>query len=42
MTIFLEFFHDSPILATILTLVYVVLWVVFVYMLIRMYKKPLR
>lgn len=38
---FIEFYTDAPILATILTLVYVALWVVFIYMLVRMYKKTL-
>jgi hypothetical protein len=38
----LEFYTDTPILATILTLVYVVLWALFIYMLIRIYKRPLR
>ena len=37
----IEFYHDAPILATILTLVYVALWAVFIYILIRMYKKTL-
>lgn len=37
--IFIDFFHDAPILATILTLVYVALWALFIYMLIRMYKN---
>ena len=36
---FIDFFHDSPILATVLTLVYVTLWAVFLYMLFQMYKK---
>ena len=39
---FIDFFHDAPILATILTLVYVALWALFIYMLFRMYKKKLR
>ena len=38
----IDFFHDAPILATTLTLVYVALWALFIYMLFRMYKKPLR
>ena len=36
---FIYFFHDSPILATILTLVYLSLWGAFIYMLVRMYRK---
>lgn len=39
---FIEFYTDAPILATILTLVYVALWALFIYMLFRMYKKKLR
>jgi len=35
----LEFYTDTPILATILTMVYMVLWALFIYMLIRMFKK---
>ena len=33
------FFHNAPVLATILTLTYIVLWGVFLYMLYKMYKK---
>ena len=35
----LEFYTDTPILATVLTLVYAVLWALFIYILIRMFKK---
>ena len=38
---YFDFFLEAPILATTLILVYVVLWVLFIYMLIRMYKKHL-
>ena len=40
--IFIDIFRDSHILATLLALVYVALWALFIYMLFRMYKKPLR
>ena len=36
---FIDFFHDAPVLATIATLAYAVIVGVFVYILIRMYKK---
>ena len=39
---FIEFYTDAPILATTLAVVYVALWALFIYMLFRMYKKPLR
>ena len=35
----IDFFHDAPVLATLITLVYAAIWGVFVYILIRMYKK---
>ena len=38
---YFDFFLEAPILATTLILVYVALWVLFIYMLIRMYKKHL-
>lgn len=34
-----DFFHDSPVLATILTVAYVILIGIFIYMLIRMYRR---
>ena len=34
-----DFYHEAPVLATILTLAYAVVMVVFAYMLIRMYRK---
>lgn len=34
-----DFFHNAPVLATILTLTYIVLWGMFLYMLYMMYKK---
>ena len=38
MTVF-EFFRESPVLATFLTLIYAALWAVLVYMFIHMYRK---
>ena len=35
----INFFHNAPVLATLITLVYAAIWGVFVYILIRMYKK---
>lgn len=35
----IDFFHDAPVLATIISLAYVVIVGVFVYILIQMYKK---
>ena len=35
----INFFHNAPVLATLITLVYATIWGVFVYILIRMYKK---
>jgi len=34
-----EFYNEAPMFATVLTMAYAVVVVVFVYMLIRMYKK---
>ena len=34
-----DFFHDAPVFATIITLAYVAIVGVFVYILIKMYKK---
>lgn len=34
-----DFYNEAPVLATVLTLAYVVVMVVFVYIMIRMYKK---
>lgn len=34
-----EFFRNAPVLASILCLTYVVLWGLFIYMMIRMYRK---
>ena len=34
-----DFFRDAPVLATVLTLAYTVIVGLFVYMLVRMYRK---
>ena len=35
----IDFFRDSPVLATILTLAYIIICGVFIYMFVRMYQK---
>ena len=39
---YLDFFREAPVLATLLTLGYLALWGAFIYMLVRMHKRPLR
>ena len=34
-----EFFHAAPVLATILTLAYAVLWIFFLHVIYKMYKR---
>lgn len=34
-----EFFHDAPVLATLLALAYAFIWGVFIYLLVKMYRK---
>ena len=34
-----DFYNEAPVLATILTLAYAIIMVVFVYIMVRMYKK---
>lgn len=34
-----DFFHDAPVLATILTLAYAAIWGLFIYMMYQLYKK---
>ena len=34
-----DFYHEAPVLATVLTLAYAVVMVVFAYIMIRMYRK---
>jgi len=34
-----EFFCDAPVLATILTLAYAALWVAFIHVMYKMYKR---
>lgn len=33
------FFRDAPVLATLLTLAYAAIWGVFIYMMVKMYRK---
>ena len=34
-----DFFHDAPVLATILTLAYAAIWCVFIYIMFQLYKR---
>ena len=34
-----DIFHDAPVLATILTMVYAAIWGVFIYMMYQLYKR---
>ena len=35
----IEFYHEAPLLATLITLGYIAVFGVFIYMMVRMYKK---
>ena len=35
----IDFFHEAPLLASILTLSYLIIWGVFIYMIVKMFMK---